>query len=84
MNTQRRTPKNKKFLQEAHITKKTKLSELMNNEKAVEILFESGLSCIGCPMAMQETIEEGCKAHGMNDKEIDRLIEKLNKNGKKI
>jgi hybrid cluster-associated redox disulfide protein len=61
------------------ITKKTKLSEVMGNEKAVEILFESGLSCMGCPMAMQETIEEGCMSHGMKSKEIDKLIEKLNK-----
>ncbi len=61
------------------ITKKTKLSELTGNEKATEILFECGLSCIGCPMAMQETIEEGCLAHGMSDKDINKLIEKLNK-----
>jgi hybrid cluster-associated redox disulfide protein len=61
------------------ITPKTKLSEIMENEKAVEILFESGLSCIGCPMAMQETIEEGCIGHGMSKKDIDKLIERLNK-----
>ena len=60
------------------ITKKTKLSKIMENEKAVEVLFESGLSCIGCPMAMQETIEEGCKVHGMTSKDIDKLIERLN------
>ncbi len=61
------------------ITKKTKLSEVMGNEKVVEILFESGLGCIGCPMAMQETIEEGCRAHGMSNEDIDKLLTKLNK-----
>jgi len=62
------------------ITKKTKLGEILKiNPDAAEILFEAGLSCIGCPMAMQETLEEGCLAHGMNQKEIDKLIEKLNK-----
>lgn len=62
------------------ITKKTKLSELINESpKAAEILFKEGLSCVGCPMAMQETIEQGCLAHGMNEKDIDKLIEKLNK-----
>lgn len=60
------------------ITRKTKLKDMIGNEKAVEILFESGLSCIGCPMAMHETLEEGCKAHGMNDKEIGELVNKLN------
>lgn len=61
------------------ITKKTKLSEVLkNNEKAAMILFNSGLSCVGCPMAMQETIEQGCKAHGMSDKDIDKLVKELN------
>jgi len=61
------------------ITKKTKLSKLLGeNPKAAEILFKAGLSCIGCPMAMQETIEQGCLAHGMSKKEIDELIKRLN------
>lgn len=62
------------------ITKKTKLNEVLNiNSKAADILFKAGLSCIGCPMAIQETLEQGCLAHGMNEEEIDKLIEKLNK-----
>jgi len=62
------------------INSKTKLSEVIQkNPDAAETLFEAGLSCIGCPMAMQETLKEGCLAHGMNQKEIDKLIERLNK-----
>ncbi len=62
------------------ITKKTKLSKILEkNPEAAEILFEAGLSCVGCPMAMAETLEQGCLAHGMNSKEIDKLLEKLNK-----
>jgi len=62
------------------ITRKTKLNEVIRiNPKAAEILFESGMSCIGCPMAMQETLEQGCLAHGMSKKDIDKLIERLNK-----
>jgi len=53
---------------------------LMENEKASEILFEAGLACVGCPMSMQETIEQGCLAHGMGEKQIDELITKLNSN----
>lgn len=61
------------------ITKKTKLSAILGkNPEAAEILFEAGLSCVGCPMAMSETIEQGCLAHGMSKKEIDKLIERLN------
>jgi len=62
------------------ITKTTKLSEVLReNPNAAEILFEAGLMCIGCPMAMQETIEEGCLAHGIKKKEIDKIIKELNK-----
>ncbi len=61
------------------ITGKTLLSEVLkNNDKAAEILFNAGLYCIGCPMSMQETIEQGCLAHGMSKKQIDELLKKLN------
>lgn len=61
------------------ITPKTKMSELLEKKpEAAEILFDAGLSCVGCPMAMQETIEQGCLAHGMSKKEIEELVERLN------
>ena len=65
------------------ITQKTKFSEIIGDEKAVETLLESGMHCFGCPMAQMETIEEGCLAHGMSKKEIDELVGKLNKGEKK-
>jgi len=62
------------------ITSKTKLSKVMKiNPNASEILFEAGLACIGCAMASDETLEQGCRAHGMSKKQIDELIKKLNK-----
>lgn len=62
------------------ISRNTKLSEVLKiNKNAAEILFNKGLACIGCPMAMEETLEQGCKAHGMNDKEIEDLLKKINK-----
>jgi hybrid cluster-associated redox disulfide protein len=73
---------NKKYeeIRRMKITKKTKLSEILNAKPdAVQILFEAGLGCIGCPMARMETLEEGCKSHGMSDKEIEKIVEKLNK-----
>ncbi|MEK6757870.1 MAG: DUF1858 domain-containing protein [Nanoarchaeota archaeon] len=61
------------------ITPKTKLSKIMEiNPKAGEILFESGMHCIGCAMAGDENLEEGCKAHGMDKKQIIELIKRLN------
>ena len=61
------------------ITKKIKINELVEaNSDAVEILFEAGMHCVGCAMAQQETLEQGCKAHGMSEKEIKKLVERLN------
>ena len=62
------------------ITKKIKMSKILEEKpKAAKLLIEAGMHCVGCPMAMQETLEEGCIAHGMNKKEIDELVKKLNK-----
>ena len=38
-----------------------------------------GFHCLGCPMAGQETIEEGAMGHGMTNKQIKELLEVLNK-----
>jgi len=52
--------------------------------EAAEILSEKGMHCVGCPMAMQETLEQGVLAHGMDaDKLVKELNEKLNKKKKK-
>jgi len=65
------------------ITKKMSFSEIMEKfPKAIEIFMEKGMHCIGCPMAMQETLEDGAKAHGLD---VDKLVKELNektKNGK--
>lgn len=63
----------------AKITQKTKLSKITEiNPNATEILFEQGMHCIGCTMAGDENLEEGCIAHGMNKNEIKELVKKLN------
>ncbi len=61
------------------ITKKTKIGEVLeNNPKKAELLMSVGMGCVHCPMAQMETIEEGCLGHGMNKKQIDKLVEELN------
>jgi hybrid cluster-associated redox disulfide protein len=65
---------------EKTITKNMTFSEVLKrNPESIEVLFESGLHCIGCGMAASETLEEGCLAHGMNKKQIEDLIKKINK-----
>lgn len=44
--------------------------------ESAEIFIKHGMYCYGCPMAMQETLEEGIEAHGLDAKKI---IDKLNK-----
>lgn len=66
------------------ITRKTDMHELlMEKPELAGLLFQVGMGCVGCPMSMGESLEEGCKVHGMSDKEIDKLIDKLNKNEEK-
>jgi hybrid cluster-associated redox disulfide protein len=66
------------------ITKNMTFAEILQKHpESADVLFESGLHCIGCGMAMYETLEQGCIAHGMNQKEIDAIVDKVNKANKK-
>lgn len=59
------------------INKKMTFAQVMNeNPEAAQELMKSGMACCGCPMAMQETLEEGAMAHGINP---DKLVESINK-----
>lgn len=44
----------------------------------VEIMMKYGLHCIGCHLAVTETLEQGAKGHGMDDEEIDNMVEEMN------
>lgn len=62
------------------ITGKTKIMTILEKRpECVEILFDAGLTCLGCVFAKQETLEQGLKAHGFTKKEINDLIKKLEK-----
>lgn len=58
------------------IEKTIKIGDLIEQypEKA-EILLETGMHCLGCPAAREETIEEACMVHGID---VDELVKKLN------
>lgn len=65
---------------ETKITKEIKIGDLMvNYPQAVEILFEEGIHCLGCGAAHFESLEDGLKAHGKSDHEIEEIVKKLNK-----
>ena len=61
------------------ITKEMLIGDLIRKyPAAVRPLAEAGFHCIGCPASSMESIEDGAKAHGLNDKQIGELIEKMN------
>ena len=62
-------------------SKMTFSSVLRKYPETAEIFMGEGMYCVGCPMAANETIEEGCKAHGMNP---DEIVEKINRKIMKI
>lgn len=45
---------------------------------AVPVLSRYGLHCIGCHIAVVESIEDGCRAHGLSDQQIDAMISEMN------
>ncbi len=62
------------------LTKDMSFADLLSQHpEAAEVLFEYGLHCIGCQLSPMETIEQGAKAHGLSDSDINKMIEKMNK-----
>ncbi len=52
-----------------------------NPEKIMElanVMMKHGLHCVGCHVASWETIEQGAKTHGMEKKEMDKMLDELN------
>jgi len=61
------------------ITKEMTFGEILKLcPDSAEILFSYGLHCIGCHIAVVETLEQGCKAHGLSDEDIDAIVNKIN------
>ena len=62
------------------ITKDMKIGDLIEeNPEAMETLYEVGFGCVGCPMSVHETIEQGASVHGMTKKDVDELVKELNR-----
>jgi hybrid cluster-associated redox disulfide protein len=73
--------KMKKTKEKQLITKDSTIAEVVGKyPETIPVLMRSGMHCIGCPMAMMETLEQGLSAHGMD---VDKVIEELNKIAKK-
>lgn len=63
------------------IGKDITIAEAVNKHpEIVPVFMKYGLSCIGCPFAMSETIEQGANGHGIN---VEKLMKELNQKVKK-
>ena len=43
------------------------------------IMLEHGLHCVGCHANVYDTIEAGCKVHGIDDTAVDSMVAEMNK-----
>ncbi|MDP6265983.1 MAG: DUF1858 domain-containing protein [Candidatus Woesearchaeota archaeon] len=61
------------------ISKDATIGEIVEKyPQVVETLMGLGLHCVGCHAAGSENLEDGFKAHGMDDKQIEEAMKKLN------
>ena len=61
------------------ITKDMNISKILKQKaEASKILVKYGIHCLGCAAAHFETLEEGCRAHGMDNLQIDELVKEIN------
>ncbi|MEK6938429.1 MAG: DUF1858 domain-containing protein [Nanoarchaeota archaeon] len=71
--------KSAKKVTEQKITKDILISDALELcPEALAIMFEHGLHCVGCEGAAFETIEQGCQVHGMEEKEVEAIVEEIN------
>lgn len=62
------------------INKKTRIIDAIKEKPGAHVIMaEAGLHCMGCGGAAFESIEDGCSAHGLSEKQIDDIIKKINK-----
>ena len=62
------------------ISKEMALGEVVRTfPDSVPVMLNYGLHCIGCHVAAFETIGQGARAHGMSDKDIEKMLAEMNK-----
>ncbi len=62
------------------ITKDMTIGEVVSKfPKTAKVLMEKGMACVGCHVAFNETLEQGLKAHGASDKDVEEAMKEMNK-----
>lgn len=58
------------------ITKDMTFAQVMRmHPDVVKVLAKYNLGCVGCMGAQNESLEQGCNAHGLN---VDEVVKDLN------
>lgn len=52
--------------------------------EAQQILMAHGLSCVNCQVGAYESLAQGCRVHGFDEKALERLLEDLNEAAKEL
>jgi len=72
--------KHAKHAKAALISKEMTFAEVINKfPQAAPVMMDFGLHCIGCHVSAFETIEQGAMAHGLDEKQLGEMLEKMNK-----
>ncbi len=66
--------------QKIEITKDILIGDLVDRypELGSVLMDEYGFHCIGCMASGMETLEQGAQVHGMDQKEIKKMVDDLN------
>jgi hybrid cluster-associated redox disulfide protein len=61
------------------------ISEVVTHHpETMAVFFRHGMTCFGCPMALQETVSQGAEAHGLSSEEmLKELNSAISKKSKK-
>lgn len=66
--------------QKIEITKDILIGDLVDRypELGSVLMDEYGFHCIGCMASGMETLEQGAQVHGMDQKEIKKMVDDFN------
>ncbi|MCU0822315.1 MAG: DUF1858 domain-containing protein [Spirochaetes bacterium] len=68
-----------KFIMAENIKTNMTFGEILKKfPKSGQIMAKYGLHCIGCHIAVTETLAEGATAHGFSSEKLKQLVDELN------
>ena len=61
------------------ITKNMNIGDILKEcPESADIMGKYGLHCIGCRISTVESLEDGCRGHGLRDEDIDNMVKEIN------